>query len=244
MPTEPEIRAWYNRHYAALGLDSMRPPEAYPLFLDLLDARPGTKLLDVSCGAGLLLKAAAERGITAHGVDLSDAAVRLARRISPTFRLAVGPGESLCFRDHTFDYVTCLGSLEHFGDLGQGLREMLRVAKPTARFCIMVPNAAFVGWKLLGRHGTSQQDINEQLLPLGAWESLFTRHGLEVERVLPDRWHAVKWRQLRRSAPLALLKGVLLEAAWRLIPLRWEYQFIFLLRRRSTPATGLQSHPS
>lgn len=240
MPTADEIRAWYNRHYAALGLDSMRPPEAYPLFLDLLEVRPGTKLLDVSCGAGWLLKAAAERGVTGCGIDLSDEAVRLARRVSPTSRLVVGLGERLCFHDASFDYVTCLGSLEHFGDMGQGLREMLRVAKPGARLCIMVPNRAFIGWKVLGQSGTSQQDITEQLLTLREWEALFARHGLNVEGVHPDRWHAVKWRRMGLRRPLALLRGTLLEAAWRLIPLRWEYQFIFLLRQ-DTPQRGLPS---
>jgi hypothetical protein len=29
MPTAQEVRSWYNRRYASLGLDSMRPFEAY-----------------------------------------------------------------------------------------------------------------------------------------------------------------------------------------------------------------------
>jgi SAM-dependent methyltransferase len=233
MPTAQEVRSWYNRRYASLGLDSMRPFEAYPPVVELLAVRPGATLLDVSCGSGFLLQAARERGLAAYGVDLSDAAVQLVHRASPKIPVAVCAGEDLCLRDGSFDYVTCLGSLEHFLDVSRGLREMLRVAKPGAQFCIMVPNRNFAGWKLLGRHGTAQQDINERLLSLGEWRRTFERHGLRVRRVVPDRWHAVKWRSdPRRRAPWHAAKGFLLEVAWNLLPLAWEYQFIFLLERR------------
>jgi SAM-dependent methyltransferase len=235
MPTADEVKAWYNRHYVSKGISSMRPAQAYPPFLDLLDTRPNAALLDVSCGAGSLLAAACARNVKAVGIDLSDEAVRLARRVAPGAQLTVGSGESLPFRSSTFDYVSCLGSLEHFLDMGKGLQEMIRVAKPTARLCIMVPNEAFIGWKLLGHRGTAQQDVSEHLMTLPAWRQLFEDHGLDVVRVVPDRWHAVKWRSMpgRRR----LLTGPLLEAAWRLLPLRWQYQFVFLLAPRSTHPT-------
>jgi ubiquinone/menaquinone biosynthesis C-methylase UbiE len=233
VPTAQEVRSWYNRRYASLGLDSMRPAEAYPPILELLEPRQRATLLDVSCGSGFLLKAARARGMAAYGVDLSDAAVRLAHQVAPESRVAVGAGEELCFRDASFDYITCLGSLEHFLDIGRGLQEMLRVAKPGALFCIMVPNRDFAGWKLLGHAGTAQQDINERLLSLGEWRALFEEQGLHVRRVVPDRWHAAKWRtDPRRRSPAYAAKGLLLEMAWSILPLSWEYQFIFLLERR------------
>jgi SAM-dependent methyltransferase len=239
-PSSNDVKTWYNQHYAAKGLESMRPAAAYPVFLDLLDAQPGARLLDVSCGAGSLLAAAHERGVEAVGVDLSDQAVRLAKRVAPTAEVAVGAGEALAFRDRTFDYVSCLGSLEHFLDMGKGLEEMKRVAKPDARFCIMVPNQDFIGWKVLGHQGTAQQDINEHLLPLEAWRQLFAQHGLSVARVVPDRWHAIRWRSSnggKRGASRFVI-GPVLEVGWRLVPLRWQYQFVFVLATRSTPSTS------
>jgi SAM-dependent methyltransferase len=234
MPHANEVKTWYNQHYAAKGLQSMRPAAAYPVFLDILGAEPGKRLLDVSCGAGSLLAAARARDVDATGVDLSDQAVRLAKQVAPGARVAVGAGEALAFRDATFDYVTCLGSLEHFLDMELGLREMQRVAKPAGRFCIMVPNLDFLGWKLVGHQGTAQQDINENLLPLATWRQLFERSGLEILKVLPDRWHAVRWR----AGVGSRVTGPLLEIGWRLLPLRWQYQFVFLLARRSTRPTG------
>jgi len=228
------VKTWYNQHYAAKGLQTMRPDAAYPVFLDLLGATAGSRLLDVSCGAGSLLAAAHARGIEPVGVDLSDEAVRLAKRVAPTAEVAVGAGEALAFRGGTFDYVTCLGSLEHFLDMGQGLEEMKRVAKPGARFCIMVPNQDFIGWKVLGHQGTAQQDINEHLQSLAAWRRLFEEHGLQVVGATPDRWHAVRWRAPGAGGGIVkrFAIGPLLEVAWRLIPLRWQYQFVFVLARR------------
>jgi SAM-dependent methyltransferase len=239
MPTADDVKTWYNQHYAARGLDSMRPLAAYPVFLDLLGAHAGARLLDVSCGVGSLLAAAVERRIDAAGIDLSDEAIRLARRLVPGADLAVGTGEALPYRTGTFDYVTCLGSLEHFLDMGQGLREMQRVAQRDARFCIMVPNRDFLGWKVLRQKGTAQQDINENLLSLADWRGVFERAGFRILRVVADRWHARRWRVpgAMRGAT-RLLSGPLLETAWRLVPLRWQYQFVFLLARRNTPATS------
>lgn len=237
-PNADDVKTWYNQHYAAQGLQSMRPAAAYPVFLDLLEARAGSRLLDVSCGTGSLLAAAGARGVAAVGVDLSDEAVKLAQRVAPRAAVAVGAGEALAFRDASFDFVTCLGSLEHFLDMGQGLEEMKRVAKPTARFCIMVPNQDFIGWKVLGHQGTAQQDINEHLLPLSAWRRLFAQHGLSVRRVVPDRWHAVRWRSGDGGTPARFVTGPVLEVAWRLVPLRWQYQFVFVLERRTSAPTS------
>lgn len=239
-PSASDVKSWYNQHYAAKGLDSMRPAAAYPVFLDLLGAARGMRLLDVSCGTGSLLAAAQDRGINAVGIDLSDRAVKLAKRVASSVKVTVGAGEALPFEDASFDFVSCLGSLEHFLDMGQGLEEMKRVAKPSGRFCIMVPNLDFIGWKVLGHQGTAQQDINEHLLPLTAWRRLFANHGLSVVRVVPDRWHAIRWRAFDggKRGPARFVIGPVLEAAWRLVPLRWQYQFVFVLANRSTRPTS------
>ncbi len=230
MPSAQEIKSWYDRLYAAKGAQSMRPREAYVALVDLLEPGRGSALLDVSCGSGFLLQAAQARGVRTFGVDLSDQAVRVACEASPSACLAVCNGEQLAFRDASFDHVTCLGSLEHFLDMAQGLREMRRVAKPDARCVIMVPNRRFAGWWLLGG-GTAQQDVQEQMLTLGQWRELFVRQGFTVLAVRPDLWHAEKWKLKRLTPVLAQVLPPLLGIVWRLIPLQFQYQFVFLLRR-------------
>jgi 2-polyprenyl-3-methyl-5-hydroxy-6-metoxy-1,4-benzoquinol methylase len=51
--------------------------------LDAAEVTDGTRLLDVACGPGWLAAAAAGRGATATGVDISEAMVELAHARYP-----------------------------------------------------------------------------------------------------------------------------------------------------------------
>ncbi len=230
-PTEQEIKAWYNRRYADRGKDSMRTADAYPVFLDLLKVQPGKNLLDIACGTGYLLRAAAERGLATWGIDISEQAVKLAQEVSPSSNVSVGRGEQLPFPDGFFDYLTCIGSLEHFLDMERGLAEMKRVTKPSSLICILVPNSNFLYWKLTGRLGTEQQDINEHLMSFREWRDFFSRYGLETVRTSQDRWPAKKLRVRSAGSPLKAARALLFKLAWALLPMHYAYQFIFILRK-------------
>jgi len=232
-PSEQDVKAWYNKRYADRGKDSMRTYDAYPVFLDKLDVKPGKTLLDIACGTGYLLLAAANRGLVTCGIDISEEAVKLAQQVSPASRVSVGKGEDLRFEDNTFDYVTCIGSLEHFLDMDRGIAEMKRVSKPDARLCILVPNSNFLYWKVSSQHGTEQQDINEHLLSLTEWRGFFGRSGLEVLSVSQDRWPMKKIGTFATANPLKILKGLAIRLVWSLLPLHYAYQFIFVLRRKA-----------
>jgi SAM-dependent methyltransferase len=232
-PTEQDIKAWYNRRYADRGLGSMRPPDAYQVFLDALDVQPGRTLLDIACGTGFLLHAATQRGLKTYGTDISEEAVRLSRQTSPESEVSVGKGEDLKFPDGLFDYVTCIGSLEHFLDMEKGLGEMKRVSKPDALLCITVPNSNFLYWRVSGKRGTEQQDINEHLMSLSEWKDLFSRNGLEVVRIRQDRWPMKKIRPFATPNPLRIVRDLAFKLVWSVLPLKSAYQFIFVLKKRA-----------
>lgn len=232
-PTEQDIKAWYNRRYADRGLSSMRPPDAYRVFLDALGVQPGRTLLDIACGTGFLLHAAAERGLKTSGTDISEEAVRLSKQTSPESEVSVGKGEDLKFPDGMFDYVTCIGSLEHFLDMDKGLGQMRRVSRPDALICVTVPNSNFLYWRVSGKHGTEQQDINEHLLSLSEWKVLFSRNGLEPVRVLQDRWPMKKIKPFATPNPWKIMRGLTIKLVWSLLPLKYAYQFTFVLRKRT-----------
>ena len=101
------------------------------------DAGAGLRLLDVACGTGRTLHQLARTfpAMQLHGVDLSPAYVRTARRRLadvPELTLAVENGEHLPWADATFDVVT---STYLFHELPRNarrnvVRELLRVVKP------------------------------------------------------------------------------------------------------------------
>ncbi len=231
MPTEQQVKDWYNKRYASQGTNSMRPYEAYPKFLDYLTVAKGKKLLDIGCGTGFLLLEASKRGLKTFGLDISEEAVNIARSVSPDSVVSAGASESLKFEDSTFDYVYCLGALEHFLDINKAIQEMKRVAKPDATFCIMVPNCNFLFWKISGKLGTEQQDINERLLSLKEWQAIFSSNGLKTLKIYQDKWPARILKILASTNPLGILKRTLIRIAWTFLPLNYTYQFVFVLRK-------------
>jgi SAM-dependent methyltransferase len=51
--------------------------------LEALELEPGMRVLDVGCGPGRHARALAERGISVHGIDISDRFIELARQHAP-----------------------------------------------------------------------------------------------------------------------------------------------------------------
>ncbi|GAB4447103.1 MAG: class I SAM-dependent methyltransferase [Anaerolineae bacterium] len=91
---------------------------------------PDARLLDVGCGTGGNLQALAGQW-TAHGLDISPAALHFARR-RPLRRLLQGSGLALPYPASSFEAVTGFDVLYHrwITDDSRALREMARVLKP------------------------------------------------------------------------------------------------------------------
>ncbi len=219
-----EIKTFYDSVYhanAQVG-ESGNRGHYLRLFRKLAIER-GSRILDVACGTGGWLKVCSDNGTIVSGVDLSDNAIRVCRESMPLGDFHAQPAETLPFGDGQFDTVTCLGSLEHFVDPVNSLKEMVRVAKPNATFVILVPNKDFLTRKLGLFGGTYQVDAKEVVRTLEEWESLFCAAGLTVV----ERWKDLhilnkRWITLGRFYvwPFRLLQGLAL-AVW---PLRWQYQ--------------------
>jgi len=214
---------WYNNQYQEMfrsGQTSLRPIRWYSDMLKLLiGKRPILgSLLDVGCGLGELVELANSKGIESWGIDISDTAIEkaeLQRKFSGSHRFQVSPAEHLTFPDNSFNYIACLGSLEHFENMHQALDEMKRVAKPYCRFLIIVPNKKFP------LAGTEQQEIKEALLTKELWQIIIHANGFNIIKIRKDYGLAYKLGKLAWLGKLLF---------W-LLPLDYTYQFVLEMER-------------
>jgi ubiquinone/menaquinone biosynthesis C-methylase UbiE len=112
-----------------------------PAAADFASAR-GLRVLEIGCGLGTDGAQFAKAGAVYTGVDLTEAAVELARRrfelfdLPGTFRTA--DAENLDFADNSFDVVYSHGVLHHTPDTVRAVREVHRVLRPGGRAVVML----------------------------------------------------------------------------------------------------------
>jgi demethylmenaquinone methyltransferase/2-methoxy-6-polyprenyl-1,4-benzoquinol methylase len=105
--------------------------------VDLARVGPGTRALDVATGTGDLAIELAARGGDVVGSDFSEGMLARARTKAPGLTWEQADAMALPYPDDTFDAVTVGFGARNFGDLAQGLREMVRVVKPGGRVVIL-----------------------------------------------------------------------------------------------------------
>jgi len=187
------------------------------------------RALDVACGVGLWLRTIVAHGAIPAGADISHKALEICRRALPNATLCCSPAEQLPFSDGEFDFISCLGALEHFLDPQAALREIVRVAKPGAMVLLLVPNSNFLPRRLGFYAGTHQAQVREEDRPLEEWQEMFQAAGLRVDR---------RWRDLHVLSASWIFRGPWygwpLRAAQALAlplwPLSWQYQVYHLCR--------------
>jgi ubiquinone/menaquinone biosynthesis C-methylase UbiE len=102
----------------------------------------GLKVLEIGCGLGTDGAQFAKAGADYTGVDLTDAAVELARRhfaisgLQGRFRTA--DAENLEFENESFDLVYSHGVLHHTPDTTRAVHEIRRVLRPGGRAVVML----------------------------------------------------------------------------------------------------------
>jgi ubiquinone/menaquinone biosynthesis C-methylase UbiE len=111
--------------------------------LELIDAQPGMRVLDLACGPGTLSRWLARQvspGGEVVGVDLAEGMIEVARasRI-PNARFEVMDMERLRFADASFDLAACGHGLQFAPQLSVALREARRVVRAGGRFAASVP---------------------------------------------------------------------------------------------------------
>lgn len=124
---------------AAEDFAELVEPAGTPIYeaaFDEVGLAPGTRLLDVGCGAGLALQHADRRGAMVAGLDASEQLLAIARSRLPDADFQQGDIEELPYADGCFDTVTAFNSVQYATDRTQALREIKRVARTGASVAI------------------------------------------------------------------------------------------------------------
>ena len=98
--------------------------------IDIMNIKPGERVLEVGCGAGFLARELQEYGYV--GVDYSEFLINKHQQLFENHDVKVAEGKSLPFSDKSFDKVFCFGVMQYFPNrqyADASLGEMKRVAK-------------------------------------------------------------------------------------------------------------------
>lgn len=220
----------YNQIYTHEGI--LHRDSFYLWLIGLLGNTKGGTLIDISTGQGRLVTLAQASGTQSVGVDFAAEGVVLGKQESPQSDWAIGDGEILPFARASFDYVTHIGSLEHYLNLAYGAGEIARVLKPKGKAVILLPNA-FGLWgniKYVYSHGEIFDDGQplQRYATRCTWESILTGAGLKVEKVVgyneipfPKTFKDLLWLA---AHPLKIIRGIL----GLFIPLNLSNHFVFI----------------
>lgn len=232
IPSREQLTANYESHYRKPG--RLRESDAfYRWVLDRLDPSPAGQLLDVACGEGHLGRLAAQRGLSAMSVDFSPSAAALAHRNTEEDQIGLADGQNLPFPSNSFDYVTNLGSLEHFASPERGLLEMRRVIKPDGTAALVLPNSYYlldIIWHVWrSGYPVSHRQTIERFATAGQWRDLIQAHGFRVVKAhkynmcWPRSLSDLEWYvRFPKKIPYCLLGP--------LTPFNLSYSFLFLCK--------------
>ena len=161
--------------YALIG----RNPRSNRLIPSIASLDSQLDVLDIGCGPGAAVRAAASSVRRAVGIDRSAAMVEIARRRSRRLgnvEFALGGAEEVPFPADSFDRVWTIHAFHHWEDQTQGLAEAMRVLRPG-------------GWILIvendtnGAHGLNRiaaEGLAERLRSMGFAEASVTKPRKEL----------------------------------------------------------------
>lgn len=154
--------------------------------LEVAEAKPGDRLLDIATGGGHVARVFAPRVASVIASDLtpeilSHAAAYFAEEGLGNVTTEVADAEALPFPDASFEIVTCRIAPHHFPNPGTFVSEVARVLTLGGRFLLIdstVPEGD--GGVFVNRIEKMRDPSHVRSLAVNEWRQLIESHGLRV----------------------------------------------------------------
>lgn len=170
---------------------------------DLVEPRPGDRVLDLGCAAGAVTHFLSGFGCDVVGIDLEPRAVEKASTLFPSLRFEMADVASLPYAEASFDKAVAADLVEHLDDetFGAMLTEVRRVLVPGGTVSLYTPNSRHLIERLKEREIILGRNLTHiGLRPAGAIAEALERAGFKVER---NEWRPSFLRGLRTVERLA-----------------------------------------
>jgi trans-aconitate methyltransferase len=184
--------------------------------IDLLDPRPGERILDLGCGTGHLTSQIAARGADVTGLDASLSMVAQARQNYPKARFVLADARTFQF-DEPFDAVFSNAALHWVPEAAPVVASIARALKPGGRFVLEMGGrgniARIVGVLTAALLDAGYPARNPWYFPsAGEYASLLEAHGFEVRSLWTiERWNKLEHPEKGLREWLEMFAGVWFE---------------------------------
>ncbi len=189
----------------------------FALVVANLGCGPGSQVLEIGAGSCWASEWLGRLGYRAVASDINDDMLRIGRerleahrRALPDFKLATwlvsADGESLPFKDESFESVFCLQSLHHIPSIRAAIKDIFRVLKKGGHFVFVEPGEGHAATS------ASRREMEE----LGV---------LEQDILVEEVWslvHSAGFDEIRLCPTLDLSTGLSIEE-WRQLQHRWRH---------------------
>ena len=176
------VIAFFNQCAPAWDAEMIRNEPAIELILQHAGVGPGTAVLDVACGTGVLFPDYYARGVTdLTGIDISPEMVKIAAEKFPAANIICGDVEEYAF-ERMFDLVMVFNAFPHFPEPARLIEALAAVTKPGGRLSIAHGMSKA---QLDKHHSGSAQHVSVRLMDEGALAKLLGT-WFDVDVILAD----------------------------------------------------------